>query len=373
MLIWLIIISVVLILLYTLLIEYFYRGWRSLPKFDQYKNAQELKVSVIIPFRNESEIITKNLESLLRQDYPKWLLEIIYVNDHSSDDSVQILLEKVKLENHIELIHCSESETGKKSALYKGASTASGELLLFTDADCCPVAEWVSTMAAFYLEKQKPVLISGPVLIESRRGLFNKMQSLELLSLTASAAGSFGAGTPILCSAANLGIKRIQYLEYFSKIRSELASGDDIFMLLAFKKTFPGRLHFIKSNKAVVYTSPIEKIGDFFKQRIRWASKARFYKDPWIVMTSGIVFFVNFLLLALLFSGFARHEFLLIFVLVFFLKSVSDFRLLVSVSTFFREQHLMALFLSVQLLYPFYAVIAGLGGMVIRTKWKGRK
>jgi poly-beta-1,6-N-acetyl-D-glucosamine synthase len=300
-------------------------------------------------------------------------LEIIYVNDHSADDSVHILLEKIKEEKAIELIHCGESENGKKSALYKGASMASGELLLFTDADCCPVAEWVSTMASFYLEKQKPVLISGPVLIESRRGMFNKMQSLELLSLTASAAGSFGAGTPILCSAANLGINRVQYLEYFSKIRSELASGDDIFMLLAFKKLFPDRLHFIKSNKAVVYTSPLEKAGDFFKQRIRWASKARFYNDPWIVMTSGIVFFVNFLLLALLFAGFGRHEFLFIFLAVLILKSASDIRLLVSVSTIFRELRVMALFLPVQLLYPFYAVIAGLGGVVIKTKWKGRK
>jgi cellulose synthase/poly-beta-1,6-N-acetylglucosamine synthase-like glycosyltransferase len=46
-------------------------------------------VSVIIPFRNETDNIIDNLKSIIRQDYPKDLFEVIYVNDNSTDDSLK--------------------------------------------------------------------------------------------------------------------------------------------------------------------------------------------------------------------------------------------------------------------------------------------
>ncbi len=50
-------------------------------------------VSVIIPFRNESENIIAHVKSIINQNYPNDRYEVIYINDNSTDDSLQLLSE----------------------------------------------------------------------------------------------------------------------------------------------------------------------------------------------------------------------------------------------------------------------------------------
>jgi len=55
------------------------------------KQIPEEFVSVIIPFRNESENIIANVKSIINQNYPDDRYEVIYINDNSTDDSLQLL------------------------------------------------------------------------------------------------------------------------------------------------------------------------------------------------------------------------------------------------------------------------------------------
>ncbi|SHO43217.1 glycosyltransferase [Desulfopila aestuarii] len=94
-------------------------------------------VSIIVPACNEEKTIEPALKSLLAQNYPH--LEIIVVNDRSTDATAQ-LLERLQCESSrpFSVLTISELPSGwlgKSHALQTGANHATGEILIFTDAD----------------------------------------------------------------------------------------------------------------------------------------------------------------------------------------------------------------------------------------------
>jgi glycosyltransferase involved in cell wall biosynthesis len=93
-------------------------------------------VSIIVAARNEERNIRRALQSLLHLDYPH--LQLIVVNDRSEDKTGDILDEMKKSDPRLEILHLQELPKGwlgKNHALWQGSLNASGELLLFTDAD----------------------------------------------------------------------------------------------------------------------------------------------------------------------------------------------------------------------------------------------
>ena len=94
------------------------------------------RLSIITAARNEARRIEVALTSLLRLDYPA--LEIIAVNDRSTDETGAILERLARQHARLTIKHISELPEGwlgKNYALHVGAAEASGTLLLFTDAD----------------------------------------------------------------------------------------------------------------------------------------------------------------------------------------------------------------------------------------------
>lgn len=93
-------------------------------------------VSIIIAARNEERNIRTALQSLLNLDYPH--LQLIVVDDRSEDSTGEILDEMANNNVRLQIVHIQELPKGwlgKNHALYQGSNKASGELLLFTDAD----------------------------------------------------------------------------------------------------------------------------------------------------------------------------------------------------------------------------------------------
>jgi glycosyltransferase involved in cell wall biosynthesis len=93
-------------------------------------------VSVIIPARNEARKIRDALQSVLQQDYVN--AEFIVLNDRSTDNTREILARMAAEDGRLHIIDITELPSGwlgKNYALCQGAERASGELLLFTDAD----------------------------------------------------------------------------------------------------------------------------------------------------------------------------------------------------------------------------------------------
>lgn len=106
-----------------------------LDKFDP-KPHQNPKVSVILPARNEEGFIEKCLDSLVRQDYENY--EIIAIDDRSDDRTSEIIKKVTKKSPKVKYVLAApkpDGWMGKNWACVEGYKRATGELLLFTDAD----------------------------------------------------------------------------------------------------------------------------------------------------------------------------------------------------------------------------------------------
>ncbi|MEK6929052.1 MAG: glycosyltransferase [Thermoproteota archaeon] len=106
-----------------------------LDKFER-KEHDNPKVSIILPARNEEEFIGKCLDSLIEQDYTNY--EIIVVDDSSDDATGKIISEYAKKNSKIIPVSAQikpDGWMGKNWACMEGYKKATGELLLFTDAD----------------------------------------------------------------------------------------------------------------------------------------------------------------------------------------------------------------------------------------------
>ena len=113
-------------------------SFRDTPYLDKFEKGKHdnPKVSIILPARNEEEFIASCLDTLVKQDYPNY--EIIAIDDSSKDSTASIIAEYAK--HHPKIMQVSAREKpdgwmGKNWACIEGFKKASGELLLFTDAD----------------------------------------------------------------------------------------------------------------------------------------------------------------------------------------------------------------------------------------------
>lgn len=113
------------------------RGLRSLPRLKEAASgAEQPPVSVVVAARDEAPHIAAAVLSMLDQNYPA--LELVAVDDRSTDGTGEILDRLADLDPRLSVIHVDTLPAGwlgKNHALQRGADAATGSLLLFTDAD----------------------------------------------------------------------------------------------------------------------------------------------------------------------------------------------------------------------------------------------
>ncbi len=120
-------------------------------------------LSIIVPARNEEKHIEAALQSLLNQDYRN--MEILVVDDRSSDGTAAILDRMAQVHNRLRVSHIEELPEGwlgKNHALHYGARHASGEFLLFADADVVMHPSTVSRAIRYMVQEQADHVTVGP-------------------------------------------------------------------------------------------------------------------------------------------------------------------------------------------------------------------
>jgi glycosyltransferase involved in cell wall biosynthesis len=101
-------------------------------------------ISVIIPIYNDEEGGCLVIDALLNQDYPKYLFEIILV-DNGSTDNTRAILQNYADANADRIIMAHQDDIqGSYAARNRGIEFAKGDILAFTDADCVPDRSWLT-------------------------------------------------------------------------------------------------------------------------------------------------------------------------------------------------------------------------------------
>lgn len=363
---------------YTILIIYYWLGWRSIPEYVSTGETPRIKFSVIIPARNEDKNIVSCLESVCNQDYPPELLQVIVIDDCSTDKTWGLAKSFYRDDREISVNRLTEVENAefsahKKRAIQVGISIARNEFIITTDADCRHSPGWLKTIASFYQDK-KSVLISAPVVFQNHSSLLQRFQALDFMVLQGITGASVYKKAHSMCNGANLSYEKQAFFEVngFEGIDT-IASGDDMLLMNKIWKKYPDRVHYLKSGQAVVSTQPMESWREFFNQRIRWASKARFYEDKRMSWVLLLVYLFNVSFLVLLIISIWNSRFLAWFAVLLFAKTLVEFPFVYSVSKFFNKQSLMKYFLLFQPLHIGYTIVAGWLGQFARYEWKGRR
>ena len=251
------------------------------------------KFSILISCRNEINNLPTLLESIQHQTLKP--SKVIFVDDNSTDETYNFLINYSKKHNNIKVI--KNSSKGKKSALIQASKLAQSEYLIFTDADCILHQNYCQ-LAAEFLSKNNSDMLLGAVDIIDEKGIFNIIEKIEFASLQAVTAYTALLNNPIMCNGANLIIRRTTYLQYINSINTSIASGDDMFMLHTLKKN-KAKINYLYNNNYVIKTKGTNSLKKFINQRTRWAAKSINYTDPTTIFTAIIVAIINiFLFLA---------------------------------------------------------------------------
>lgn len=369
-----------LMVVYAVLIAYYHSAWNRLPVFVLPEKQASVFISVIIAARNEEKNITELLQSLHAQQYPKELYEVIIIDDHSTDSTWQLLQEQPFASMQVKPLQLKEfvEETGviasyKKKAIETGINTASGTLIVTTDADCRFDPLWLQTIAAFY-EANDAKFIAAPVTFYNQRTLLSVFQSLDFLTLQGITAASVYKRFHSMCNGANLAYERSAFYEVngFNNI-DNIASGDDMLLMHKIFKQYPNKVFYLKNRHAIVTTEPVTTWKQFFHQRIRWASKADSYDDKRIFVVLLLVYLLNVCFLVVAIAAFFKTTWLGLGLLLLLAKVLIEFPFVNSVAIFFGQQKLMKYFPFLQPLHIGYTIIAGWLGKFGHYEWKGRR
>jgi len=379
------ILSLVLLIPYLLLIAYYRRAWVQIRPFvpDQ-RVAPSTTVTVVIAARNEAKNIGACLDSILQQKYPAELFEIIVVDDHSGDATAEIV--RSYDQKNVRLISLGDLTAGavlnsyKKKAIATAIAQAWGSLIVTTDADCLVTEGWLATIVAFYQETQA-VFIAAPVVFSqggqkagSATGLLQRFQSLDFMTLQGITGASVEKKIHNMCNGANLAYPKKVFFEVdgFTGIDG-VASGDDMLLMHKVQQRYPLQIRYLKSAAAIVTTQPAATLGEFFNQRIRWASKADKYPDSKITGVLVLVYLFNAWLLYLAAAAvFSKHA-LYLFLAVLAVKTAVELLFLWPVSTFFGRKKLLWSFIPCEPFHIIYILVAGWLGKFGSYTWKDRK
>ena len=363
---------------YAVLIDYYRRAWENIPVLQVVARVNhEIIVTIIIPARNEEKNIANCIQSILQQSYPLQLIELIVVNDHSTDRTEEIIKNfqhpSIKLINLQEHIEDAKVYSYKKKAIETAIAQSLGELIITTDADCIAPHNWVEYLVELY-DQQDAAFIAAPVKIKDNHSLLSIFQCLDFITLQGITGASVQKKMYSLCNGANLAYqkKAFQEVEGFSGIDS-IASGDDMLLMYKIYKKFPDKIYFAKSQDAIINTEPMTNWKSFFHQRIRWSSKADKYEDRRVFWTLLAVYLLNLSILFFLIAGFFDINSLLIFLILIITKTIIEFPFVYTVADFFGQKYLMIYFFFLQPLHLFYIVIIGALGKFTTYQWKGRK
>jgi poly-beta-1,6-N-acetyl-D-glucosamine synthase len=353
---------------YLVLLLLLMAGWERAIAVRSRKGSHGIatgKISVIIPVRNEEQNIIRLLESLAIQNDDNY--EIIIVDDHSSDNTTK-LAQKFAAKNTIIL---KNSGHGKKTAITTGIRKSTGSIIACTDADCTLSVDWLNTIRASFSNRDVKFSF-GPVIIQREKTFFSTLQTMEFASLIGTGAATASFGMPTMCNAANLAYLKNVFEEVNGfEGNTEIASGDDEFLMRKVKAKYPDGIIFDANTSRIVSTRPCPDGLTFLHQRLRWASKWKYNTSAGSVLFAVFVMLVQLSIIYLVVQTIIGNQEVVVALLVG--KIMLEAIFLHRISIYLGIRWSWPAFIVLQIIYPVYALAIGILSNFLSFRWKGRE
>lgn len=341
-------------------------------------------VSVLVPARNEAANVEACITALLDNDYPANRVEVIVVDDFSTDDTAErvVALQRTLVHAPLRLVRLAarlddEQQGHKGAALAWGLREAVGSVVLTTDADCTVSRGWIRGMVDAL--GASTGMVAGAVRMDpDGRGAFGAWQALEFAGLVAIGAGALGLRAPFMCNSAALAYPR-RLFEVMgltsagaAAIPERVTPWDDELLLLRVADDPGLTARFCGEREAIVTAHPETTIGGFWRQRRRWAALGGRYPGRWRGVVLRLVWFTYAALLASLVALVVWPSLWPYVAGAFALKVLAEMTLLVPFLRFVRQLRLLAWHVPMQLAHAAYVVVLGLVSLGGTPSWKGR-
>ncbi len=234
-------------------------------------------VSVIVAARNEEKNILRCLNALDKLIYPEGKLEIIIVDDQSTDNTGRIIDEFIATRDQLNLSPCrfrkiiTKKEIGrlkgKTNALANAIEAAKNEIILTTDADCEVKPTWVFKTASYF---QKDVGMVNGITTQAAYDSFSGMQSLDFIYLLIVASSTINLGNPISCIGNNMSYRKKAYEEVGGYENLPFSVTEDFNLLMAIYKLKKYKIIYPVDKDTLVTSLPCPDIKSLFHQKKRW-------------------------------------------------------------------------------------------------------
>ena len=144
-----------------------------------YPKGKVEPVSIVMPCYNEADSIGEAIEGLLNLDYPKNKIEIIVVDDRSTDDSVKVVRKYVKNYKNVKLIVNKKNSGGAAEPTNLGVLKAKYDYIAVADADSMPEKDALKKMIGFLQKDEKVGGVTCGIMAKKRDSFIEKLQAIE--------------------------------------------------------------------------------------------------------------------------------------------------------------------------------------------------
>ena len=239
--------------------------------------------SILIPAHNEEKVIGKTIEAMMKLVYPKDKLQILVINDGSTDKTKEIIQSYSKQDSRVELLDIPKGEggKGKSRTLNIGRRAAKGEVIAIYDADNTPDENSLRYLVAqLLLHKELGAVIGKFRTVNKNKNFLTKFINIETLSFQS----MLQAGRWQMHNISTLpGTNFVMWTWLIEKLNGwdeEALTEDSELSIRIYEEGY--KIKFIPY--AITYEQEPESWKVWIKQRMRWVRGnnyviAKFFKD----------------------------------------------------------------------------------------------
>ena len=221
-------------------------------------------VSILVPVKNEEKVVGRLLDSLARLDYPKENLEVVVVEDESSDRTLEICQGYSEKYPWIRVFH-RDSSLGKGDALNYAFSKSKGEIIATFDADDVPEPQAVTKALRYFNNPETGAVHGYHRVLNLRESVVSRLAAYENFVYRLSNDGKYALGLFVTFSGSNTFFRR-SALEKVG-LWDPVSLVEDAELSVRFARA-----------RIATRLAPVEcwqempaKVGSLFRQRIRWS------------------------------------------------------------------------------------------------------